>query len=137
MRRPPADALAVQLAELEHTSAASDERYELMLEAAGIGLWDMDVVAHDPVDPDNEFPWSREFRTMLGYHDERDVPDVLSSWACRLHPEDAQRTVDAFLGHLDDRTGRIPYDIEYRLMLKDGSYRWSVATGATKRDSRA
>jgi hypothetical protein len=127
--------LRAELAQLRLASAATTERYELMIEAAGIGLWDMDVVAHDPVNPDNEFQWSQEFRTMLGFRDENDFPNVLSSWASRLHPEDLQPTVDAFLAHLQDRTGRIGYDLEYRLMLKDGSYRWFVATGATKRDA--
>jgi PAS domain S-box-containing protein len=136
--RASADAeVASVRAELEQVRAASSttaERYDLMIEAAGIGLWDMDVVAHDPVNPNNVFHWSREFRSMLGFTDERDFPDVLSSWASRLHPDDAQRTVNAFLAHLNDRTGRVPYVIEYRLQLKNGEYRWFMATGATKRD---
>ena len=123
-----------RLAEQDGAGRATAERYELMIEAAGIGLWDMDVVAHDPVNPNNAFQWSQEFRTMLGYTDERDFPNILCSWASRLHPDDAPRTVEAFLGHLNDRTGRTPYDIEYRLQLKNGTYRWFVATGATKRD---
>ena len=129
-------ALQEELASVRDASRAASERYELMVEAAGIGLWDMDVVPHDPVNPDNEFQWSQEFRHMLGFRDDKDFPNVLSSWASRLHPEDAPRTVAAFMDHLDDRTGRIPYDIEYRLQLKDGSYRWFVATGATSRDAK-
>jgi PAS domain S-box-containing protein len=125
--------LRAQLEELQHANGASAERYDLMVQAAGIGLWDMDVVAHDPVNPRNRFNWSPQFRHMLGFRDERDFPDVLDSWGSRLHPEDAPATVAAFLAHLTDRTGRTPYDIEYRLKLKDGSYRWFVATGATKR----
>jgi PAS domain-containing protein len=127
--------LTRELDEARRAAAADVERYELMIEAAGIGLWDMDVVADDPVNPDNEFQWSQEFRHMLGFHDERDFPNVLSSWASRLHPDDVDRTVAAFLGHLNDRTGRVPYDIEYRLQLKSGEYRWFVATGATRRDA--
>ena len=129
------DELRRQLEQLRVVSRAEVERYELMMEAAKIGLWDMDVVAHDPVNPNNEFQWSQEFRTMLGFRDEQDFPNILNSWASRLHPDDAPRTVEAFLGHLNDRTGRTPYNIEYRLQLKDGSYRWFVATGATKRDA--
>jgi PAS domain S-box-containing protein len=132
--RGEVDALRTELEELRATSSAEIERFELMIEAVGIGLWDMDVNAADPVNPNNEFQWSTEFRTMLGYRDERDFPNVLSSWASRLHPDDAPRTVEAFLSHLNDRTGRIPYNIEYRLRLKSGEYRWFVATGATKRD---
>ncbi|MFI7540273.1 PAS domain-containing methyl-accepting chemotaxis protein [Actinoplanes sp. NPDC049599] len=129
-------ALREDLARVRAESATAIERYELMIQAAGIGLWDMDVVADDPVNPNNEFMWSQEFRHMLGFVDERDFPNILSSWASRLHPDDAPRTVQAFLAHLNDRTGRIPYNIEYRLQLKNGDYRWFVATGATRRDAR-
>ena len=132
--RAEAAALRQEIEDLRARSSAEIERYALMIEAAGIGLWDMDVVADDPVNPDNEFQWSREFRRMLGFTDERDFPNILSSWASRLHPDDVERTVAAFLGHLNDRTGRAPYNIEYRLQLKNGTYRWFVATGATKRD---
>ncbi|MFI5937608.1 methyl-accepting chemotaxis protein [Actinoplanes sp. NPDC051494] len=132
--RAELEAVHRQLAELEAARNDEAERFTLMTEAAGIGLWDMDVVAHDPVNPNNPFQWSQEFRRMLGFRDESDFPNILSSWASRLHPEDAQPTVDAFLGHLNDRTGRTPYNVEYRLQLKNGDYRWFVATGATKRD---
>ncbi|WP_433088780.1 methyl-accepting chemotaxis protein [Dactylosporangium sp. CA-052675] len=128
------DALRAEVASLRERHAAALERFELMTDAAGIGLWDMDVVADDPVNPDNVFNWSQDFRHMLGFTDERDFPNILSSWSSRLHPEDVDRVVTAFMNHLNDRTGRIPYDIEYRLALKDGSYRWFRATGATKRD---
>ena len=128
------ESLRDQLEELRKSSAAGAERYDLMMDAAGIGLWDMDVVPNDPVNPDNTFHWSQEFRTMLGYRDQNDFPDILNSWASRLHPDDAPRTVKAFLAHLNDRTGRIPYNIEYRLQLKNGTYRWFVATGTTRRD---
>src|SRR4051794_14677534 len=128
------DALRAQVAQVTEAGAIAVERFELMTDAAGIGLWDMDVVAHDPVNPNNTFNWSQDFRRMLGFNDERDFPNILSSWASRLHPEDVDRVVNAFMTHLNDRSGRIPYDIEYRLALKDGSYRWFRATGATKRD---
>jgi hypothetical protein len=128
------DALRAQLAQLSEQESTAVERFQLMTDAAGIGLWDMDVVAHDPVNPNNTFNWSQDFRRMLGFNDERDFPNILSSWASRLHPEDVDRVVNAFLTHLNDRTGRTPYDIEYRLALKNGTYRWFRATGATKRD---
>jgi PAS domain-containing protein len=128
------DALRAEIASLRANESAAVERFQLMTDAAGIGLWDMDVVADDPVNPNNTFNWSQDFRHMLGFTDERDFPNILSSWASRLHPDDVDRVVTAFMNHLNDRTGRLPYDIEYRLALKDGSYRWFRATGATRRD---
>ena len=108
-------------------------RFDLAREMLQDGLWDLEVVAGDPVNPKNAFWWSDQFRRLLGYQNAEEFPDVLDSWASKLHPDDAQRTVDAFTAHLTDRTGRTPYDLEYRLLCKDGEYRWFRARGQTKR----
>ncbi len=110
-------------------------RFELINQASGVGLWDMTVIAGDPVNPKNEFWWSGQFRTMLGFKDESDFPNVLESWSSRLHPRDSEWVLAAFAKHLTDRTGKTPYDVEYQLQLKNGEYRWFRATGATMRDA--
>ena len=109
-------------------------KYRLTSDALGVALWDMDIVGGDPVNPKNKFTWSKEFRWMLGFTDERDFPNLLSSWSDRLHPEDKDRTIKAFAAHLNDHTGRTPYNLNYRLMLKNGTYRTFHAFGATLRD---
>jgi len=111
-------------------------KYKLTSDALGIALWDMDVVSSDPVNPDNTFTWSKEFRHMLGFNNEQDFPNVTHSWSDRLHPEDKEKTLDAFAAHLNDYTGKTPYDIEYRLMLKNGEYRYFHAFGTTLRDKK-
>ena len=108
-------------------------RFDLGREMLQEGLWDMEVVAGDPVNPKNAFWWSQQFRRLVGYETEAEFPDVLESWASKLHPDDLDRVVGAFTAHLTDRTGRTPYDVEYRLRCKDGSFRWFRARGQTKR----
>ena len=108
-------------------------RFDLAREMLQDGLWDMEVVAGDPVNPRNAFWWSDQFRRLLGYATVAEFPDVLDSWASKLHPDDAERTVKAFSSHITDRSGRTPYDVEYRLRCKDGAYRWFRALGQTKR----
>ncbi len=120
----------------ESTAAFLQTRLDLLVEASRIGLWDMSVIAGDPVNPKNEFWWSDHFRKMLGFQDERDFPNVLDSWASRLHPDDKEWVLDAFAKHLNDKTGKTPYDVEYQLQLKTGEYRWFRATGTTMRDRR-
>ncbi|XLM22672.1 PAS domain-containing protein, partial [Chromobacterium piscinae] len=110
--------------------------FDLVNRAASEGLWDMSVVAGDPLNPDNVFWWSQTFRALLGFNDHSDFPDVLGSWAGRLHPDDRERVLDAFGAHLNDRSGMTPYDIEYRLQCKNGEYRWFRARGATLRDDK-
>ena len=109
-------------------------KYKLANDALNIALWDVDIVDGDPADQNNRFKWSQEFRQMLGFSDERDFPDTLQSWSSRLHPNDRATTFNALAAHLNDRTGKTPYDIEYRLMMKNGRYRNFHAFGTTLRD---
>jgi len=110
-------------------------KYQLTSNALGVALWDMDVVGGDPINPNNSFTWSSEFRWMLGFSNEADFPNVLSSWSDRIHPDDKERTLAAFAAHLNDRSGRTPYNIENRLMMKNGEYRHFHAFGNTLRDN--
>jgi PAS domain-containing protein len=110
------------------------DRFELASRASTEGLWDMEVVAGDPVNPNNAFWWSQQLRQMLGFRDEHDFPNRLSSWSDRLHPEDKKATLEAFARHLKDSSGRTPYQVEYRLATKADGYRWFAASGETLRD---
>lgn len=57
----------------------------------------------------------------------------MDSWASRLHPDDKQNALDAFVSLLMDFSGKTGFDIEYRLKLRSGEYRWFQARGQTKR----
>ncbi|MCL2631118.1 MAG: ATP-binding protein [Firmicutes bacterium] len=106
----------------------------LVVKATKIALWDLEVVAEDSVNPRNKAIWTDEFRQLIGYSNETDFPNELSSWINRLHPEDKQRTLNAFENHMTDRTGKTPFDVEYRLLKKNNEYSYYRATGETMRD---
>jgi len=42
--------------------------------------------------------------------------------------------LQAFADHLNDHSGRTPFDIDYRLQSENGEYRWYYAGGETIRD---
>ena len=112
------------------------DRFELASSMLSDGLWDMTVTGGDPVNPKNAFWWSDQFRRLLGFENENDFPNVLDSWASRLHPEDKERALNAFAAHLNDHSGRTPFNLEYRLQCKNGEYRWFWAGGQTRRDAK-
>nr|WP_109511600.1 PAS domain-containing protein [Pseudomonas ovata] len=124
------------LGEAAASAAVHEVRFDLVNRASSEGLWDMEVIAGDPVNPKNRFWWSQQLRKLLGFNDERDFPNVLASWADRLHPEDKQATLDAFARHLSDKSGHTPYKVKNRLAMKNGTYRWFYAQGETLRDER-
>ena len=108
-------------------------RFDLSREMLNDGLWDLDIIGGNPLNPDNVFWWSPQFRKLLGFETVEEFPDVMDSWASRLHPDDRQAALDAFVKHLMDYSGKTGFDIEYRLKLRSGEYRWFQARGQTKR----
>ena len=109
-------------------------KHDLINKVLVEAFWDMTVEKGDPVNPNNEFWWSQQFRQLLGFKDEQDFPNIMSSWSDRLHPEDKANALQAFSNHLLDHSGRTPFDVEYRLQLKSGEYHWFHATGETMRE---
>jgi PAS domain S-box-containing protein len=106
----------------------------LVVHASKIGLWDMQVVQDDPANPSNPIIYSDELRSMVGYSNEKDFPNILGTWIDLLHPDDREIATDAFSKHLLDKSGNTPFDIEYRLLKKTGEYAYYHASGETIRD---
>lgn len=111
---------------METALRATEERFELAVRGSTDGLWDgrplPDAPWHAPQTP---VWWSPRVREMLGVT-ETEFPDVLDSWASRLHPDDKPRVFDALTAHIERRE---PYDVEYRLLTKRDGYRWFRARG--------
>jgi PAS domain S-box-containing protein len=104
----------------------SEERLSLAMAGSTDGFWDGRPLPNEPWNsPRTPVWWSPRVRQMLGVTEE-EFPDVLESWSTRLHPEDRGRVFAALAAHLEQR---IPYDIEYRLLNKQGQYRWVRARG--------
>ncbi|WP_459743085.1 methyl-accepting chemotaxis protein [Pseudomonas sp. 3A(2025)] len=108
-------------------------RFEISREMLHDGLWDIEVVAGDPANPNNAIWWSSQMRRLLGYTTTEEFPNTLESWSSRLHPDDSQRAIEAFVAHVNDRSGNTPFDVAYRLQHKNGDYRWFRGRGQTRR----
>ncbi len=128
-----------RVALLEHAGAKLDleiknlkERSDLLDDACGVGLWEALLHNGDAMHAQSVWNWSPEFRRLIGYETEVEFPNIVQSWADRLHPDDAAPTFATFARHLADKTGRARYDVTYRLKVRDGSYRWFRATGGSR-----
>jgi PAS domain S-box-containing protein len=105
------------LEELQHALRRNQDRFELALNAAELGLWDYDLQT-------GEAFVSRGRATMLGYSLEEVEPHI-SSWGKLVHPDDMDRVFEAFNAHAE---GRVPfYECEHRLRCKSGEYKWVLA----------
>jgi len=96
---------------------AAAERWRLALEASGDGVWDWHLASgHEYRSP----LWG----AMLGY-----TPDETAGleWRHLLHPEDRDEALRRLEACLHGSTAA--YEAEFRLLGKDGKYRWVQARG--------
>jgi signal transduction histidine kinase/CheY-like chemotaxis protein/iron only hydrogenase large subunit-like protein/HPt (histidine-containing phosphotransfer) domain-containing protein len=123
-----------ELARVHELNKLQLTQLNLVVQATKIGLWDMAVVKDDPVNPSNPIVFSDELRQMVGTTDKIEFPDELGTWVRMIHPDDREMAINAFAKHLLDTTGKTPFDIEYRLLKKNGEYAYYRASGETIRD---
>jgi PAS domain S-box-containing protein len=115
------DVTARKLAEEELRK--SRERFELAVLASQDGLWDWDVEG-------NQVWYSPQMRKMLGY-DEQEFPNRPGETEKRVHPDDHARWREVLHGHVTGQTDHL--EMEYRMLHKDGSYRWVRDRGVALR----
>ena len=97
-----------------------EEQLRLAIEAAEVGLWDVDVGT-------GTLYWPARVKAMFGIS--ADAEATLYDFADGLHPEDAAAVHRAFADAQDPML-RTVYDVEYRTVGKeDGLVRWVAAKG--------
>lgn len=102
---------------------ASEERFALALRGAHDGLWERDL-EHGRV------LLSPRWKGMLGYAED-EFADRLDAWRAHVHPQDLASVEAALAAHLDGTSPR--YECQFRLLHRDGRYRWVFSRGSAVR----
>ena len=110
------------------------QKYKLVNNAMQIALWDKDFSDEADLTPQSPFNYSSEFRKMLGFTNENDFPNQFCIWSEKLHPEDKENTINKLITHINDFTGNTGFNTKFRLMCKNGEYRYFQAFSTTLRD---
>lgn len=97
----------------------SEERYALAARGSNEGLWDWNLQT-------NCFYFSPRWQQMLGYQ-ENELGESADEWFERVYPLDRVPLKTAITNHLEGYTDH--FEHEYRLLHKDGSYRWMLGRG--------
>jgi PAS domain S-box-containing protein len=119
-------ALLLQRARRRRTEATlreNQQRYALATSAGAVGVWDWKLDTKEIyVDP--------QLKLALGYQDE-EIPNHLDDWGQRVHPDDRQPVMERAQACIEGRTN--VYEVEHRMLHKDGSLRWFLARGTVIR----
>ncbi len=105
----------------EEALRESEERLRLAAEAAGFGLYSVNLQT-------GENYWSPELRRIFGLADDDHI--VLDRSLGLIHPDDRERTMRLIEAALDPRgDGDGEFEHEFRVSLPDGKIRWALARG--------
>jgi two-component system cell cycle sensor histidine kinase/response regulator CckA len=105
--------------DIERELRHSEERLQMTLEVANIGIWDWHVL-------NDTWYASPTYYTMLGYEPVSGNSDR-ETWLKRVHPEDLEKVKYKINSILHFETNEYRY--EARMKHADGSYRWHYVTG--------
>ncbi|WP_051242108.1 hybrid sensor histidine kinase/response regulator [Azohydromonas australica] len=130
VRAELASRVAARTAELATANAAlraSEQRLELALAGADLGLWDWNVAT-------GTLAWNARWLAMRGCSATELLPSV-ASWKGLVHPEDREAMQAALQAHLDGRSAA--YVAEYRVGTGAGPWRWVLDVGrVVERDAQ-
>ena len=110
---------AIERTELTKKLEISEERYALAVQGANDGIWDWDLKT-------NTICYSRRWQTMLGL-DHSSISNSPEEWLSRIHPDNRLEFEHKLQEHLDFHWSN--FKCEYRILHKDGGYRWMLTRG--------
>ena len=96
-----------------------EEQWRIALEIVMDGILDWDIRT-------NKVTYSKRWKEILGY-DESGIEDRPEEWIERIHPNDLKSTLRGLTNHLKGETQT--FNSEYRIVCKDGSYKWILSEG--------
>lgn len=105
----------------EEALRTSEGRLRQVIQVSRIGIFDHDFI-------NDIFYMSPEYREMREWGPTESVN--LSKLIQQVHPDDRKRFEEA-ISHAHEPTGDGYYNIQYRLVRRDGSIRWLVARSQT------
>ncbi|MEI6185914.1 MAG: PAS domain S-box protein [Dehalococcoidia bacterium] len=96
----------------EQSLRKSEELFRKAVQSTTDIVWEWDMAS-------NNLKWYGDIDALLGYS-AGEFPRTLEAWEKALHPDDHGRVITALNRHTE--TGE-PYNVEYRIMRKDGALR--------------
>ncbi len=106
--------------------STTDKNFKVALKISKVGLWDWDIKT-------NKVFYSKESKQIIGLK-ENELKNTSKVWDDKVHPEDKDTYYKNFDLHLKGELDL--YEHEYRILCKNGNYKWILDKGkVVERDS--
>src|SRR5690606_30580572 len=93
----------------------SEQRLEVALACAEVGLWDWDL-------RDDSVVYGAGFLALLGHRPGDAFPGRIETWEGAIHPDDIEGVMWKLEAHLRGESATL--EVEHRLRTRDGGWRW-------------
>jgi PAS domain S-box-containing protein len=97
----------------------SNQRFEITIQGAELGLWDCNVQTGEVI-------FSEQWARIIGYTRD-EIEPTFKSWESRVHPDDIHQALEVWNSHLENRTDF--FTCEHRLKTKSGEWKWILDRG--------
>jgi len=105
----------------------SKERFEYVLDGAGLGSWDWWLET-------NQVSYDRRWCEMIGLK-HQDTQQALSTWDSRVHPDDKEKCYSDIKSYIEGKSEQ--YENIHRMRHANGSWVWILDRGRiSERDSQ-
>ena len=115
--------LKEQLAKANYEADKNYRMLESINNSTHLSVW---IVYFNEKGEQTEICFTDEMRRCLGYS-RNELEDTVESLTKIIHPEDAGIVLKAYQNAIVDKKAK--YDIDYRLLMKNGTYRLCHAAG--------
>lgn len=105
--------IIIENKDAERKIRRNHERYLLVTKATNDAIWDWDIST-------NDLYWGDGYFTLFGCKPGY-IPDGMSNWAERIHPEDRKRVKIHLHKYLNNNNARL-WEAEYRFLKANGQY---------------
>ncbi|MCB0221596.1 MAG: EAL domain-containing protein, partial [Chrysiogenetes bacterium] len=109
---------------MEERLKQSEARLKLVMQGTNDGIWDWDL-------EEDRIYFSERWLAMLGYKP-GEIGATPEDWFSRIHPEEREDIKSQIWFAVQGDEGHL--QVEYRMLHKDGSFRWVMSRGAIARD---
>jgi len=126
------DGLNIDITERKRTEEAlrqANARLDVAVRGSNVGIWENDM-------PNGDYAVGKvhciNIMEQLGYPPPGDLTSDYATVTQSVHPDDRQRIQEALRAYFAGETPE--YQVEFRALHRDGSWRWILARGIAVRD---
>lgn len=120
-------ALREELAQAKYDANKNYRMLESINNSTHLSVW---IVYFDETGNQTGIRFTDEMRRCLGYS-ANELEDTVESLARIIHPEDSERVFAAYGAAVANKNAK--YDVDYRLLMKNGEYKMCHAAGEVVR----